>query len=125
RDETRSANVSAHRAERAAARERDRTSDARRSAKKWRKKCKSAEKEYKRVTSNWVWRLYWPLDRMLHRARSIFHNRGKAGYSAVPTLHDNSLGEKDGHENEDITEFPTDPKTESRDFPAVPSREGA
>jgi len=124
RDETRSAYVSAQRAERAAARECDRTSDARRSAKKWRKKCKSAEKEYKRVTSSWVWRLYLSLDRMLHRARSIFHHRGKAGYSAVPTLHDNSLGEKDGHENEDITEFPTDPKTESRDFPAVPSREG-
>jgi hypothetical protein len=118
RDEARNANVSARRAERIAA-------DARLAAQKWRKKCKSAQKEYQRVTSSWVWRLYWPLDRMLHRARSIFHHGGKTGYPAVPTVHHNSLGKKDGHENEDITEFPTDGKIESRASGAVPSGEGA
>ena len=115
RDEARSANVSARRANKATektektlARERTRTANAKRSlqnakrsTQKWRKKCKSAEKqrkEYNRVTSTLVWRIYSPFDRALHRARSILR-RGQHPTNSAPELgvasefHDVSLEE--------------------------------
>jgi Rhamnan synthesis protein F len=86
RDEARNANVSACRAEtaldrqrasmeKALARERARTAEAKRSTHEWRKRCKSAEKEYNRVTSTLVWRIYSRFDRALHRAHSILRRR--------------------------------------------------
>src|SRR3984893_2288749 len=108
RDEARRANVSARRAEKAmektVVRERARTADAKRSlqnakrsTQKWRKKCKSAEKKYNRVTSSLVWRIYSPVDRALHRAHSIL--RGKhpthsaAEFRVASDLHEVSLEE--------------------------------
>src|SRR6266446_3800110 len=68
RDEARSANVSASRAEtalarqrasmeKALARERTRTADAKRLRQEWRESAEKWRKEYDRVTSTWLWRL--------------------------------------------------------------------
>jgi Rhamnan synthesis protein F len=114
RDEARSANVAARRAERVAV-------DARRSAQKWRQKCKSAQKEHQRVTSSLVWRIYWPLDRLLHRARSIFRRGRNSGYPAV-WPGGVATREDDGHEGISVDELPSAREHTSRDSGVVPSR---
>jgi len=96
RNEVRNANVSAGRVarlEKVLARERARTAEARRLARQWRQSSKKWRKEYERITSTLVWRIYSPFDRALRRGRSFFHHKkhhlglkGEVGRSSVDVL---------------------------------------